>query len=164
MIEVFIIAGVVVATGVFIILSSANESIVIKQQKISLAKEKLNIAEKKYMQGKIKEKIFEKLKYDLQYEIVSNKLSIIKIKKEEASIKPKLKKILNKLKRKTKHKKVTLNRLLTQVDVVKKQLSVLDSMFMKRAITEDVYNAVAEEKENQLISLEADILKIVKEN
>jgi len=125
-------------------------------------KEKLKIAERKFLQGKIKKAVFDPLLDDLESDITEKELELYELrKKKDISAKEKLKELLGRFDRPTGFKKAKLEKLLKESELVRSELGVLEVKFMKREIKESVFQKMVRKKEKQLIEIESEIVKLM---
>lgn len=156
---------VVFALVFFIVYNSSWESRIIiqKESMLGIARERLEIANKRYMQGKIKKEIFEDLKLDLEEEIFLFELEIYRLKKlHTLEIEDKLEAIVKKIIHPTKHRRIQIAHLLTETELIRKEMKYLESKFLKREISEKLFKKIIKKKEAELISFENDIIHVVK--
>ena len=164
---IFIVLIVVVMLIVFVKYSSTDTKkiIFIDEQVLGVEKEKLLIAEKKFLQGKIKKIVFDDLKDDLERTIVEKELEIFRLKKERTiSIEEKANAIYQKLVRPTKHRKVKLKHMLKQTELLRKEMSFLEAKLLKREISENLFKQLMREKEKLMLARETEIVDFVKAN
>ncbi len=134
-----------------------------KEQEIITGQNKLKIAEKKYMQGKIKSEVFEQLKDDLNYKMILTQLDIFRIKKMHAlEIEEKAEKLFEKLIHPTKHRKAKLRHLLMESEVLRKEIKFIEKKLLKNEITENVFKRLISQKEDEMIEKENEIIIFVK--
>jgi hypothetical protein len=164
MIEYILVLIVVLS---FILFSKYNLSyrriVFQKEKNLSSKIFKLRIAENKYLKGKLKANVFNKLKHDLQYEKVLAELEVYHLKKsEKLEIEEKLIDISKKLQKPTKHNIAKIKRFLFQSELINHEIKFIEKKLMKNEITEDVFERLRKEKENDLIENELLILGLLK--
>jgi hypothetical protein len=126
-------------------------------------KQKLVIAERKFMQGKIRKEVFEPLSGDMEREMLEKELEIFRIKREKnVSIKDKLSQLVEKMAHPTNYKKLKLEKLLKESEIIRQEMSYLESKLLKREIKQTVFEFLIRKKEMEMIDKENEIIKIIK--
>lgn len=166
MIEVlFLVILVFILVGIFwFVTYKENKEIQVSyfEKEILDEKQKLKIAQRKFMQGKIRKEVFEPISNEMEREMVEKELEVFKIKKEnEISIQKKLSEILEKMTNPTKYKKVKLEKLLKETEIIRQQMSLLESKLLKREIKQHVFEFLIRKKEMEMIDKENEIIKLV---
>jgi hypothetical protein len=159
---VFIVIIVLVA---FIINNSSWEtrSILANEKLLEIERERLAIANRRFMTGKIKKEVFEDIKLELEENIFGYELEIFKLKKlKTLTIEDKLEAIVSKITHPTKHRRIQIAHLLTETELIRKEIGYLEANFMKRKLSEKLFKKLVKEKEQEMISFENDIIRIVK--
>ncbi len=164
--EVIVLVVIVIA-GLFLVMkfnSSLTERLVRdREEHLDIEREKLKIAEKKYMQGKIKQDVFEKVKEDLSYKIVLTELDIYRIKKTHTlEIEDKAEKLIQKLVHPTKHRQVTLRHMLIESELVRKELKIIENKLLKNEIDQKLFKRLVSEKEDEMLEKENQIIHFIK--
>lgn len=133
------------------------------EQEIIDDKQKLLIAERKFMQGKIRKEVFEPLSGDMERQMMEKELEIFRIKKENTvSIKDKFLQLTEKMKHPTNYKKLKLEKLLKESEIIRQEMSFLESKLLKREIKQSVFEFLIRKKEMEMIDKENEIIKIIK--
>ncbi|NMA44861.1 MAG: hypothetical protein GX950_03570 [Candidatus Diapherotrites archaeon] len=133
------------------------------EEKIVDDKQKLMIAERKFMQGKIRREVFEPLSGDMEREMIEKELEIFRIKQEKTiSVEDKLNQLVEKMSRPTNYKKLKLAKLLKELEMIRREMSFLESKLLKREIKQNVFEFLTRKREMELIDKENQIVKIVK--
>ncbi|HNV01050.1 MAG TPA: hypothetical protein PKK60_01325 [archaeon] len=133
------------------------------EQEIIDDKQKLLIAERKFVQGKIRKEVFEPLSGDMERQMVEKELEIFRIKKENTvSIKDKFLQLTEKMKHPTNYKKLKLEKLLKESEIIRQEMSFLESKLLKREIKQSVFEFLIRKKEMEMIDKENEIIKIIK--
>ncbi len=133
------------------------------EEKIVDDKQKLMIAERKFMQGKIRREVFEPLSGDMEREMIERELEIFRIKQEKTiSVEDKLNQLVEKMSRPTNYKKLKLAKLLKELEMIRREMSFLESKLLKREIKQNVFEFLTRKREMELIDKENQIVKIVK--
>lgn len=166
MIIVFFIVLIVVLISLIIFFYNKTDSkkiIFLKEQELLLLKDRYKIAEKKFLQGKIKQNIFDKLKNDLEYEIVLIELEIFRVKKNYFSkLEEKFQQILLKIKKPTKYKKAKLKGFLKESEMIRNELRLIEKKILKNEISQNTFERLLQEKEKEMIKKETQILHFLK--
>jgi hypothetical protein len=162
-----IVLVIIVIVGLFLIVkfnSSLTEKLARdKEEHLDIEREKLKIAEKKYMQGKIKKDVFDKVKNDLSYKIVLTELDIYRIKKTHTlEIEEKAEQLFEKLVHPTKHRKVTLKHMLIESELVRKELKLIENKLLKNEIDQELFKRLISEKEDEMLEKENQIIHFIK--
>jgi hypothetical protein len=132
------------------------------EQGISEDKQKMKIAERKFMQGKMRKEVFEPLSEEMSVKVLEKELELFKIKKSsEVSIKAKLGQLVEKMSSPNKYKKSKLEKLLKESEIIRSQMSFLESRLLKREIKQHVFEYLIKKKEMEMIDKENEILKII---
>jgi hypothetical protein len=162
---VILVLIVTIALYLFIKHNSGFEQrlLVEKEKMLEIEKDRLKIAERKYMQGKIKKEIFDELRLEIEEKIMLTTLDVFRLKKIHIlKVEDKLEAIYKKLTNPTKHRKVQLVNLLTETELVRKEIAFLEARLMKHEISESLFRKLIRKKEQEMISLELEIVTIVK--
>lgn len=150
---------------IFIWYNSSFESRLIfeKEKILEFERDRLKIAQRKHMQNKIKKEIYEELKEEIEEKIFLTELEIFRLKKlHRLEIEEKLNQIYKKITKPTKHRRIQLSHLLTETELVRKEMGYLENKLMKREISDVLFKKLIRKKEQELISLEIDIINVVK--
>ena len=130
------------------------------EEKIVDDKQKLMIAERKFMQGKIRREVFEPLSGDMEREMIEKELEIFRIKQEKTiSVEDKLNQLVEKMSRPTNYKKLKLAKLLKELEMIRREMSFLESKLLKREIKQNVFEFLTRKREMELIDKENQIVK-----
>ncbi|MBT4870751.1 MAG: hypothetical protein HON47_04205 [Candidatus Diapherotrites archaeon] len=166
MIEFFLIL-VVVLLVLFLfayIMQSENILILEKEKEILRIEKMLKIAEKKFMKGKIKRKVFEEIQDDLLAEKINLEFELKSIKHAESiDVSIKAEKLVERVTRPSRHKKLTIKRVLKETELLRDELGGIEKKFLKHEIKESVFRKLMKEKESQLIRKESEIIEIINE-
>jgi len=132
------------------------------EREIVSAKDRIKIAERKFMQGKIKKSVFDLILDDLEGELLSAEMALFRIKRSsEVSIGDKALMILSKIDKPTKHRKAGIEKLLKETELLRVEMSMLEGKLLKREINQSVFEKLIKEKESQMIQKEKDLMDIV---
>jgi len=132
------------------------------EREIVSAKDRIKIAERKFMQGKIKKSVFDSLLDDLEGELLSAEMALFRVKRSsEVSIGDKALMILSKIDKPTKHRKAGIEKLLKETELLRVEMSMLEGKLLKREINQSVFEKLIKEKESQMIQKEKDLMDIV---
>jgi hypothetical protein len=160
---------VLLVVGIIIIVMRANYStteqlVNAKEAQIEIEREKLKIAEKKYMQGKIKKDIFMELKSDIIYKMILSELDIFRIRKAHTlEIEEKAQKIINKIVHPTRHKESSIRHKLAETEIIRKEIKFVEKKLLRNEIDQNLFKRIVSEKEDEMIEKENEIIHIVKE-
>ncbi len=166
MIEVFFLVLIVVVLFLvfFFIFGKDNYEAraFVLESDLAAEKEKLKIAERKFLRGKIKKDVFDSLLDELESEITEKELDLYGLrKKEDISIKEKLSALLEKLNKPTGLKKSKIEKLLKESELIRFELGLLEVKLMKRQITENVFQKLVGKKEKEMIQIESEIVRLM---
>ena len=132
------------------------------QSRVASVKEQLKIAERKYMQGRIKKNVFDSLADDLEEELLSAELVLFRLKKVSGlSVDNKISLVLEKMSSKNKHKKSQIEKILKETELLREEISLLESKLLRREIKESVFEKLVKKKESALIKKETELNSLV---
>jgi hypothetical protein len=164
--EVVVLVALVIVVLIIVVRSnySLTEQLVkVKETQIETEKEKLKLAEKKYMQGKLKQGVFNQVKDDLKYKIILLELDIYRIKKTHTlEVEEKAQKLFAKLVHPTKHRRVSLRHMLIESEIVRRELKIIEKKLLKREIDESLFKRLISEKEDEMLEKENEIVHFIK--
>jgi len=167
MIEVFflVLIVVVIFVGFFAFLSYREKFLLVQAEKrVVSVKEKLKIAERKFMQGKLKKSVFDSLVEDLEEELFSEECVLLRLKKSPVfSSKDKVSEVVAKLGKPTKYRKARVEKILKEIELLRSETSLLESKFLKREIKQSVFEKMIKKKESEMIQKEKELSDIVAE-
>jgi len=130
--------------------------------RVLAAKEKLLIAERKFMQGKIKKGVFEALIDQMEEEMLSSELALLRLHKApQISTAPKAEKILAVLEKPTSYRRAKINSILKETELLRNEMGLLEIKLLKREITQRVFEKLIAQKEAKLISKEQELTDVV---
>ena len=165
MLEVIVFVAVVI---LILVLSAGYYSLKDKmaagnaQLQIKNAEEKLKIAERKFMQGKIKKSVFDSIVDDIEEEMLSAEMALLRItKSKELSVEEKTLEIMKQIERPTKHRMTQVQKILEETEILRKEMSMLEGKLLKREIKQSVFEKLVKEKETEMIKKENDLMDIV---
>jgi hypothetical protein len=166
MIEVvFLVLVLFLLIGIFWFASykkNRSEQVLLFEQEITDDKQKIKIAERRFLQGKIRKEVFEPLSNEMERGMIEKELEVFKIKREsEVSIKDKLTQIIEKMSNPTRYKKLRLEKLLKESEMIRQEMSFLESKLLKREIKQNVFEFLIKKKEIELIDKENEVIKLV---
>jgi len=165
MIEVFFLVLIVVVIFVgFFAFFSYRERILLQQteKRVASAKEKLKIVERKFMQGKIKKNVFDSLVDELEEELFSAQCLLLRLKASpKISASDKVSEIVSKLGKPTKYRKAKIEKILKETELIRSEMSLLESNYLKREIKQSVFEKMIKKKESDLIQKEKELTDIV---
>lgn len=168
MIEIiFLFLIVLILVGVFWFVSyddKSDKEIFSLQGDIEKDKEKLKIAQRHFMQGKIKKDIFDPLLDDLEVEMIEKELELFRIKKrKEVSVVEKAEELFKRFSKPTKYRRTRLENLLKDAEIIRHEMSLIESKLMKRELNPTVFQHMLKKKEKELINKETEIIGLVSE-
>ena len=164
MLEIIIFVLVVIIVILLISLYSMRNSFSVDALlfRISSAKDRLAIAQRRFMQGKIKERVFNSLAGDIEEEITSGELLLYRLRKSgSVEVSDKVDKLLAVLSKPTPHRRSRINSILKETELIRHEMGLLEAKFLKREITESVFEKMIVKKEAQLISREKALTDII---
>lgn len=166
MIEVIALVLIVVILILVLYFLTSRETYEVRvlelEKELVFDKEKLKIAERKYMQGKIKKTIFEPLLDDIESDLTEKELEIYRFKKmNNISTKEKLSALLAKMEKPTGFKKARLEKLIKESETLRSEIGILEMKLMKREINETVFKRMIQKKEKEMIDKESEIIRLI---
>ena len=144
--------------------SSYAERKMLKEAEISIAqnRDRIRIAERKFMQRKIKKSVFDNILEDLEEQILLAEMNIFRLKKPSSvSINEKAQEIFLKLAHPTNHKKKMIEGILKETEFLRDEMSLLEGRLMKREIREAVFEKMIKEKEKEMIEKERKLIDLL---
>jgi hypothetical protein len=167
MLEVFFLVLIVIILFVgYFAFVSYNEKVLIQntEKRIASTKEKIKIAERKYMQGKLKKSVFDSLIEELEEELFSAECILLRLKKSSVvSHLNKVSAVLSKVEKPTKHRKAKVEKILKEIELLRSETALLESKYLKREIKQNVFEKMIRKKESELIQKEKELNDIVAE-
>ena len=165
-----LIVFVIVVLATFLLLlfflynSGSSQSIVFeKEQELSAQKDKLKIAEKKFLQGKMNKNIFEKIRNDLEYENVLLELEIeIARRTNFERVEEKVKQLFSKFKKPTKYKRTKLKRMIGESESVRTELKIIEKKLLRNEISQETFEKLVQEKEKEMVDKETKIVHFIR--
>ncbi|MDD3159474.1 MAG: hypothetical protein PHQ98_00725 [Candidatus ainarchaeum sp.] len=162
-----IIISLIVLVILFLLLvrntSTINAIIFENERKISQMDSQLKLANLKFMKGKISKNVFEELKLDFEskktfFELENNKLKEIDL----PGVSKKVELIYNKLDKPTRYKKIHIQNLVYDSELIRKEMKSLENKLLKGAMDQKTFEKLIALKENDLISKEAELIDFVR--
>lgn len=164
---IFLLLIVLILVGVFWFVSYSDKSdseIFSLQGDIEKDKEKLKIAQRHFMQGKIKKDVFDPLLDDLELEMIEKELQLYRInKRKEVSVVDKVEELLKRLQKPTKYRRTRLEKLLKDAELIRHEMSLIEAKLMKRELKPAVFQHMLKKKEKELINKETEIIDLISE-
>ncbi len=161
-IAVVLIAVVICALIVYLILRSSSPTPEELRGRISSAREKLSIAERKFMQGKIKKNVFSSIVDQIEEELLEAELSMYRLKKAPViEVGAKVDKISAVLTNPTKFRRAKIGMILRETELLRSEMGLLEAKFLRREITQAVFEKLVMKKESALISKEKELTDVV---
>jgi hypothetical protein len=134
------------------------------ENKVASARERLKIAERRFMHGKIKKNVFELLVDSIEEELLSAEMGLFRLAKiNDISISAKTEEVFLQVNKPTRHRKAKVEALLKETELIRKELSMLEAKFMRREINQNVFDRLVMKKEAELIEKEHQLTKIAAE-
>ena len=143
-----------------------SESILVleKEKAIARAEKMLKLAEKKFMKGKIKRDVFEEIQNDLLAEKMNLEFELKSINRvQNVDVTFKAETLVERSVHPTRHKKLTIRRLLEDTEQLRSELGTIEKSFLKHEIKDGVFRKLMKDKEAQLIRKESEIIELVDE-
>jgi hypothetical protein len=165
MIEVLVFLALVLL--VFVILLGLSvwrekNSINSLNEKVSSLNQQILIAQRRFMQGKIKKPVFELILEDLESELYSTELMLFRSQKSSSiSVKPKTDEIMSKLDKPTKHRRQLVESILSETELIREELALLEAKLFKHEIKQSVFDKLVRKKESELIRKEKELMDVV---
>ncbi|MFA6269312.1 MAG: hypothetical protein WCW13_04180 [archaeon] len=160
---IFVLLVLIVMVGVFGY-SSYRDRRTVKEAELAAvsAKEKIHIAERKFMQGKIRKPVFELILDELEEELISAELVLFRFKKRGSfSVEDKVLEVVAKLDKPTKHRRALVEKILISAELIRQEVSLLEGKLMKHEIKQSVFEKLIKDKEHELIRKEKELTDIV---
>jgi len=154
---------IVVISGIFFYSGYRDKKILEEtEREVVSTKERLKIAERKYMQGKIRKGVFDSIAEDLQSELLEYELLLFRLKKSgEISVDDKTAQVVGKLDHPTKYRTTKIGKILKETELIRRELSMLEAKLMKHEVSQNVFQRIVKEKESKLISKEKELMDLV---
>lgn len=130
--------------------------------RISDADRRLFIAEKKFMQGKIKRGVFDSISSEIEEDLMSCELALLRHEKApQISVASRAERVVSLLSNPTPHRRAKINSILKETSLIRHEMSHLEAKLLKRAIRESVFEKMIAKKEAKLIEKEKELGDIV---
>jgi len=166
MIEVIVLLVLVLLVFVILIGISAwqdKKNIFLLNEKVSSLNQQISIAKRRFMQGKIKNNVFELILDDLEGDLYSTELLLFRLKKSNSvSVKTKTDEIMSKLDKPTKHRRQLLEKILAETELIREELALLEGKLFKHEMKQSVFDKLVREKEYELIRKEKELMDVVR--
>lgn len=165
-IVIFVVIVIVVIVTIFIFSSFRGKAeITIYEDKVSSAKDRIKIAERRFMQGKIKKSVFESLMQELEEDLLSAEMYLLRLKKSDSlSVSNKSAQIVAKISRPTRRKERIIESILKETELLRLEMSLLEGRFLKREIKQSVFENLIKKKERELIQKEKELMDVVSDS
>ena len=160
----FVILVLIVIISLFGYTSYRERKLIKESERIiSQNQEKIKIAERKFMQRKIKKSVFDMILEDLEEQILLAQMTLFRLKKSPSvSIEDKAQELFLRLEKPTNHRKKTIESLLKDTEVLRTEMSMLEGKLMKREIRESVFERLIKDKEKEMIEKERKLIDLLK--
>ena len=163
MIEVIVLGIIAIIFLMLFVIVNSKDNLFAKERKINSLKERLHLAENKFMKGRIKNEVFISLKEDLEREIIDNEMSLLRLEKSmDVNVESKTKELLERIEKPTEKKRVRISNFLKETELIRREMAMLEKKFLKKEIGEKTFKGVMKKKENELIEKETEIIHLVK--
>ncbi len=163
MIEVIVLGIIAIIFLMLFVIVNSKDNLFAKERKINSLKERLHLAENKFMKGRIKNEVFISLKEDLEKEIIDNEMSLLRLEKSmDVNVESKTKELLERIEKPTEKKRVRISNFLKETELIRREMAMLEKKFLKKEIGEKTFKEVMKKKENELIEKETEIIHLVK--
>jgi len=163
MIEVIVLGIIAIIFLMLFVIVNSKDNLFAKERKINSLKERLHLAENKFMKGRIKNEVFISLKEDLEKEIIDNEMSLLRLEKSmDVNVESKTKELLERIEKPTEKKRVRISNFLKETELIRREMAMLEKKFLKKEIGEKTFKGVMKKKENELIEKETEIIHLVK--
>lgn len=157
---ILVLLAVVILLGLSVWQDRRNVALL--NERVSSLNQQIGIAKRRYMQGKIKNSVFEMIQEDLESELYSAELALFKLKKGSSiSVKAKTDEIMSKLDKPTKHRRQLVEKILLETELIREELALLEGKLFKHEIKQNVFDRLAREKEFELIKKEKQLMDVV---
>lgn len=167
MIEVF--AFLILVLIVFVILIGVSvwqdkRNVASLNERVSSLNQQIAIAKRRFMQGKIKNNVFELIQDDLESELYSTELMLFRLKKgNSVSVKTKTDEIMSRLDKPTKHRRQLVEKILLETELIREELALIEGKLFKHEIKQNVFDKLVQQKEYELIKKEKELMDVVKD-
>lgn len=132
------------------------------QRMMVSAQEQIKIAERRFMQGKIKKSVFDALLDDLEQELISAELILFRFRKLPViSVEDKIGEVVLKLGKSTQYRKSKIQRILTETELLREEMGLLESKLLRREIKQSVFEKLIKQKELLLIKKEKELMDVI---
>ncbi|MCX6803003.1 MAG: hypothetical protein NTY48_00335, partial [Candidatus Diapherotrites archaeon] len=126
------------------------------------AQERLLIAERKFMQGKLKRSVFESLRSMIEEEMLLAEMSLFRLKKaSNISVSTKAKRLVEVSGSLSRRKETKVRSILKETELLRSQMGLLEARFLKRSISEYVFEKLITNKESELIKKERELSNLI---
>lgn len=140
-----------------------KKSIANLNEKVASLNQQISIAQRRFMQGKIKKNVFDLILDDLESELYSTELLLFRSQKSASvSVKSKTDEIISKLDKPTKHRRALVESILSETELIREELALLEGKLFKHEIKQSVFDKLVREKESELIRKEKELMDVVK--
>jgi hypothetical protein len=161
---VFIVLLFFVVVLAFFYFSFLREKNFVDSARLSIvsARERLRIAERKFMQGKIKRSVFDSIVDDLEEELYSSELILFRFNKPfDVSLSDKVSLVMQKMDSVSKRKRKRVESILRETELIRHELDLLEAKLLKHEIKQSVFERLVKKKEFELIKKERELTNLV---
>ncbi|GEM_PF-5531994 len=133
-------------------------------QKLDDANQQLRIAEEGFYSRKMSQQVFEKILHDYKAQTIELQLQMNKLKgKRKIDVSKKKEALEEGIKNPTRAQSHRLEKLLIEAETLHQDLGFLQNKLLKREIDEALFTQLSEEKQKQLIKIQAKVKKLTTE-
>ncbi len=165
MLEVFLIVLIVVLIFTIVLFYYSRKNfwvLTAAERAMVSAQQRIKIAERRFMQGKMKKSVFDELLDDLEQELVSAELILFRFRKlPDVSVSEKMGEVVLKLGKSTQYRKSKIQRILMETEMLRQEMGVLESKLMRHEIKQSVFERLIKQKEMVLIKKEKELMDVI---
>ncbi|VVB74586.1 Uncharacterised protein [uncultured archaeon] len=126
------------------------------------AQQRIKIAERRFMQGKIKKSVFDALLDDLEQELISAELILFRFQKlPDVSVVEKMGEVVLKLGKSTQYRKSKISRILMETELLRAEMGLLEGKLLRHEIKQSVFERLIKQKELVLIKKEKELMDVI---
>lgn len=139
-----------------------KKNVLLLNEKISSLNQQINIANRRFSQGKISKNVFELIVDGLQTELYSAELMLFRLSKGSSKkVSAKTDEIMFKIDKPTRHKRAIVENILSKTELIREELVILEGKLFKHEIKQSVFNKLVLDKEAELILKEKELMDVV---
>jgi len=165
MLEVFLLVLLVVLLFTLLLFYFSRKTIwaLENAERIMIsAQERIKIAERRFMQGKIKKSVFDALLDDLEQELVMAELILFRFRRlPDVSVGEKVGEVVLKLGKSTQYRKSKISRILMETEMLRQEMGLLEGKLLRHEIKQSVFERMIKQKELVLIKKEKELMDVI---